>query len=39
LSVKIVETHRVQLMQRLEIFDVVGLTRYAPRAGLVDPER
>lgn len=39
LSVKTVETHRAQLMQRLEIFDVAGLTRYALRIGLVDPER
>jgi len=38
-SVKTVETHRAQLMQRLEIFDVAGLTRYALRIGLVDPER
>lgn len=39
LSVKTVETHRAQLMQRLEIFDVAGLTRYALRIGLADPER
>ena len=39
LSVKTVETHRAQLMQRLEIYDVAGLTRYALRAGLIDPER
>ena len=39
LSVKTVETHRAQLMQRLEIYDVAGLTRYALRIGLVDPER
>ena len=39
LSVKTVETHRAQLMQRLEIFDVAGLTRYALRIGLIDPER
>ena len=38
LSVKTVETHRAHLMQRLEIFDVAGLTRYALRIGLVDPE-
>lgn len=37
LSIKTVETHRSQLMQRLEIFDVAGLTRYALRIGLVDP--
>ena len=39
LSVKTIETHRAQLMQRLEIFDVAGLTRYALRIGLIDPER
>lgn len=39
LSVKTVETHRAQLMQRLDIFDVAGLTRYAIRTGLIDPER
>ena len=39
LSVKTIETHRAQLMQRLDIFDVAGLTRYALRIGLIDPER
>lgn len=39
ISVKTVETHRAQLMQRLEIFDVAGLTRHAIRIGLVDPAR
>ncbi|OGT79757.1 MAG: DNA-binding response regulator [Gammaproteobacteria bacterium RIFCSPLOWO2_02_FULL_61_13] len=39
LSVKTIETHRAQLMQRLEIYDVAGLTRYALRIGLIDPER
>jgi DNA-binding CsgD family transcriptional regulator len=33
LSVKTIETHRAQLMQRLEIFEVAGLTRYALRIG------
>lgn len=37
LSVKTIETHRSQLMQRLQIFDVAGLTRHALRMGLVDP--
>lgn len=37
LSVKTIESHRAQLMQRLEIFDVAGLTRYALRVGLIDP--
>ncbi|MDX9698345.1 MAG: response regulator transcription factor [Rhodocyclaceae bacterium] len=39
ISVKTVETHRAQLMQRLGIFDVAGLTRHAIRIGLVSPER
>ena len=39
ISVKTVETHRAQLMQRLEIFDVAGLTRHAIRCGLVSPDR
>jgi DNA-binding NarL/FixJ family response regulator len=37
-SVKTVETHRAQLMQRLEIYDVAGLVRYALRVGLISPE-
>lgn len=36
-SVKTVETHRAQLMERLGIRDVPGLTRYAVRIGLVSP--
>ena len=39
LSVKTIETHRAQLMQRLDIFNVAGLTRYALRIGLTDIER
>jgi DNA-binding NarL/FixJ family response regulator len=35
LSVKTVETHRAQLMERLEIRDVAGLVRFAIRSGLV----
>ena len=35
LSVKTVETHRAQLMERLEIHDVPGLVRLAIRVGLV----
>lgn len=35
LSVKTVETHRAQLMARLDIHDVPGLVRYAIRMGLV----
>jgi DNA-binding NarL/FixJ family response regulator len=38
LSVKTIETHRMQLMQRLGIFDVPGLVRCAIRNGLVPPE-
>jgi DNA-binding NarL/FixJ family response regulator len=39
LSIKTVETHRSHLMQRLDIYEVAGLTRYAIRTGLVEPER
>ena len=38
ISVKTVETHRAQLMERLGIHDVAGLVRYAIRTGLVAPE-
>ena len=38
ISVKTVETHRAQLMQRLTIHDVPGLVRFAIRAGLVSLE-
>ena len=34
-SVKTVETHRAQLMERLDIHDVPGLVRYAVRHGMV----
>jgi DNA-binding NarL/FixJ family response regulator len=37
LSVKTIETHRAQLMERLEIHDVPGLVRLAIRTGLVQP--
>lgn len=39
LSAKTVETHRAQLMERLDIHDVPGLVRYAIRIGLVSPEK
>ena len=39
LGVKTVETHRAQLMKRLDIHDVAGLVRYAIRSGLVNSER
>jgi DNA-binding CsgD family transcriptional regulator len=35
ISVKTVETHRTQLMERLDIHDVAGLVRYALRTGLI----
>jgi DNA-binding NarL/FixJ family response regulator len=35
ISPKTVETHRAELMRRLNIFDVAGLTRFALREGLV----
>jgi DNA-binding NarL/FixJ family response regulator len=39
ISVKTVEAHRLQLMERLNIHDVPGLVRYAVRSGLVSAER
>jgi DNA-binding NarL/FixJ family response regulator len=38
ISVKTVETHRAQLMDRLNIHDVASLVRYAIRMGLVSIE-
>jgi DNA-binding NarL/FixJ family response regulator len=38
LSPKTVEYHRMQLMHRLNIFDIPGLVRFAVRAGLVSQE-
>lgn len=35
LSVKTIESHRGEIMRRLEIHDLVGLVRYAMRVGLV----
>ncbi len=37
LSPKTVETHRAELMDRLNIHDVPGLVRFAIRAGLIKP--
>lgn len=37
-SIKTVETHRAQIMQRLDIHDVAGLVRFAIRHGLLPPE-
>ena len=36
ISVKTVESHRTQLMDRLEIHDIAGLVRFAIRVGLVE---
>lgn len=36
ISNKTVETHRSQLMARLDIFDIPGLVRYALRTGLIE---
>jgi len=38
LSVKTVESHRGQIMERLGVHDVTGLVRFAIRVGLVSPE-
>ena len=37
-SVKTVETHRAQLKDRLGIYNVAGLVRYALRIGLISPD-
>jgi DNA-binding NarL/FixJ family response regulator len=39
ISVKTVETHRAQLMERLNIHDVAGLVRYAIKKGLVNIDK
>ena len=38
-STKTVETHRTQLMARLDVHDVTGIVRYAIRMGLVPADR
>lgn len=38
LSVKTVEAHRGQIMERLGVRDITGLVRFAIRAGLISPE-
>ena len=38
ISVKTVETHRANLMDRLQIHSIAGLVRYAIRTGLVHLE-
>ena len=37
-SVKTVETHRAQLKERLGIYNVAGLVRFALRVGLISTE-
>lgn len=39
ISAKTIETHRAQLMERLEIRDIPGLVRYAIRTGLTTSEK
>ena len=39
ISIKTVESHRLQLMDRLDIHHIPGLVRYAIRSGLVSAER
>ena len=39
LSIKTVETHRTQIMDRLDIRDLAGLVRYAIRSGLIGADR
>lgn len=36
-SVKTIEAHRAQLMERLDIYEVAGLVRFAIQVGLVHP--
>jgi DNA-binding NarL/FixJ family response regulator len=36
LSVKTIETHRMHLMEKLDIHDVASLTRYAIRKGMIE---
>lgn len=37
-SVKTVETHRAHIMEKLGIYDIAGLVKYAIRVGLIFPE-
>ncbi len=39
ISTKTVETHRSNLMEKLDLHGTADLTRYAIRMGIVDPER
>lgn len=36
-SVKTADAHRTRLMQKLDLHDIAGLTRYAIRQGLIEP--
>lgn len=38
-SVKTVEAHRKQLMDRLHIYDIAGLVRYAMKVGIISNEK
>jgi DNA-binding NarL/FixJ family response regulator len=38
ISAKTVETHRMQLMDALDIHDIAGLVRYAIRMGVITPD-
>ena len=38
ISIKTAESHRAQVMERLDIHDIAGLTRFAIRVGLISPE-
>lgn len=38
ISIKTVETHRAELMRRLNIRDIPSLVRYAMRTGIIPPE-
>ena len=38
ISVKTVETHRADIMQRLDIHDIAGLVRYAIRTGIASTD-
>jgi len=39
ISVKTVETHRANIMRKLDIYDIAGLVKYAIKMGLFFPER
>ena len=39
LAVKTIESHRSEIMARLDIHDVAGLVRFAVRHGLTSPDR